>query len=247
MQIANAVLGRLRETARSPSIVDLDVEGIEYVVTYSLDDGSSLPDEEGKYRRYIKPRAFGEALVFVSPAIWKDATELHAQWSPTSWTTVLMKGMAQQHEPGLSLSLAFLSLEILARHLVAEMTKEAPGNGAVWDWITKKATTEDRFSDVLELLCGRTLKENRSLWSDFKLLKGIRDTYMHSGIPRANGIEISEADVPKYLQVAVDITDFIWNSLPEQLKWYRPELPVVQFSGSADLSAIFSKFVPKPT
>jgi hypothetical protein len=55
----------------------------------------------------------------------------------------------------------------------------------MWKWITerddyrKEPSVEEQLSDILGLLCGRSLKSQTALWTGYTQLRRARNSFVH--------------------------------------------------------------------
>ena len=69
------------------------------------------------------------------------------------------------------------------------------------------------------MLSGHSLKEELPLWELFKNLKTARNSFVHEGIPKVGGTEISSATAAKLVAGAADIVKKIREWLPPEFHW----------------------------
>lgn len=95
------------------------------------------------------------------------------------------------------------------------------------DWV-KAPSIEEQFDELLDMLCGYSLKKNQELWEPFKNLKTTRNTFAHEGIAKIGGTPVTERDARQLLVSTVKIVESIRELLPDEVKWkkYKHDIKV---------------------
>lgn len=223
-QVVNGFLAKLKFVTKASDIKPVDLPHSGYMLSYLHDDGSELAEEADKIRgRYTQELSFD--WIVCSPAEWEMIHSLPPNFDPPEWRTLLTDASGSLPHVGTAVVLAATSLEVFISQVLSELQ---PGSGlpvSVWHWINNREnrqnnpTVEEQFSVLLNLLCGRSLKDESALWQEFKNLKTARNKFVHEGTALIGGEPVSVQQASKFIEAAERITAEIREWLPEENRW----------------------------
>ncbi len=239
-RIANSFLIRLRYVTRSAHIRLLTAQDFMWEVTYLNDDGSELNDE------LLYGRASGNkpiSYTAINNDVWEAVHSLPLDFMPPPWDGLLLDARAALPEIGLAVTLAATALEVFVSFTLDRLAERSAIPSDLWEWINrreilKQPSLEEQFGELLRILSGKSLTENKDLWQKYKNLKSARNNYVHEGkakvSKKSSPLQLVEA--AKLVQSATDVISFVRSGLPDELKWPDFHIPNAEFSWTEEIT-----------
>lgn len=225
--INNAIrsfLGRLKYASKAFQIQPVELPGTPWQLTYLNDDGSPLSEQNGLLRSR-SALAFRFGWIACDSALWEIIHSLPPDFHPPEWRTLLTDASGALPHVGTSVVLAATSLEVFISEVLNKLRSRSNLPENTWTWINNRKnrqnnpTVEEQYSDLLEMLCGKSLKSQDDCWEGFKNLKEVRNRFVHEGNATIGGNVVTPEQARKYIAIAEKITTIIREWIPEDLRW----------------------------
>ena len=178
---------------------------------------------------------------YLLPEIWEGVSNLDRSYETPPWIHLLLDARFAAHS-GVGVVLAWAALEMVIDHALEVLLKHSRIPSGLWNWLTtrnnywQQPATEEQYSVLLEALCGRSLKEEKALWQNFKELKKLRNQFAHGGKLELNGKPVPKQRIEFLIRSARDIVAFVNEQLPPQSKWRMFPEYTGPYGGFAGLS-----------
>ena len=232
-----SLLTRLKYASRAPQIQSVELPEAPWRLNYFNDDGTELPKQEGYVRGY-GALALNFSWIACDPDLWDIVHSLPPDFSAPEWRTLLTDAKGALPHIGTAVVLTATALEVFISHILDALQSRSDLPPKTWSWITDRAnrlnnpTLEEQYSDLLEMLCGHSLKSDSELWQGFKNLKTARNTFVHEGLAKLGGSAVTKDQASNFILLADKIVSQIREWLPEELKWpefqHRVQIQFVQ-------------------
>lgn len=228
----NSFLGRLRYVTRASKVRPVSFPHVPWRLRYLNDDHTELEKEEGLIRGRGAVE-FSLEFIGITREVWDDIHHLESNFQGPTWNDLLLDAHDTLPQIGPTLVLAATALEVFIAETLDSLAKQSSIPEALWSWLNtrdylKAPNTEEQFDELLNMLCGYSLKQDQELWEPFMNLKSARNTFVHEGVARIGRAPATEEDTRRLLASAVQIIQSVGKRLPEDLKWkeYKHELKV---------------------
>ena len=138
---------------------------------------------------------------------------------------LFLDAKAQFPEIGPSIVLAATALEVFISYVLNSIVVKSKIPLELWNWISdrdfwlKQPSEEEKYSILLKILLGISLKDNNELWEVFKNLKKARNSFVHGGIAKIGKETLDVKKAQKLIEKAREITLYIREHLPSEIQW----------------------------
>ena len=217
----NIFLVILRHLTKAKGIRPLDFPEETWRLKYMNDDESELERVKGQYRaRGVS--TFKLPSTALTPEVWDAIHELYSTYQPPRWCDLLLNAQDSIPDVGLMIGLASTALEVFIAEGLDRLAENVPSSQRWWKWINDRGfhrnpSTEEQFSDLLEVLTGHNLQENIPLWTLFKNLRTARNSFVHTGVAKIEGSPVTLEQAFEFVKAAWSITDLVSSWLPAEL------------------------------
>jgi hypothetical protein len=229
LKVVNGLINSIRVVTIGSLIKPVDIDSIILNMEYLTDKGEKLQLQEGylrgRYKLIFKKSAHG-----ITNEVWDKIQQLEHDYTPPIWYTLVLDADSILPDIGPSLVLAFTAIEVLINNvlnMLASSSEKIPAD--LWQWINnrgdyrKEPSIEEKFSILLFVLTGKTLKDESDLWEGFKNLKDARNSFVHKGKAVIGKTDVTLEMARKLIRKAMKIIKWIEHEfLPKELK--VPEL-----------------------
>jgi hypothetical protein len=139
---------------------------------------------------------------------------------------------------GPAIVLAATALEVLVAHVLDDLAARSSVPADLWTWINdrdndhyRQPSVEEQYDTLLKFFTGHSLKGEKKLWDSFMNLKTARNTFVHSGIAKAGGVEASPETARNLILSASEVVAKVREWLPQELQWpvFKHEVQVEVF------------------
>lgn len=229
----NSFLVRLRHVTRAAQVRPLNFPLVTWRLQYLNDDETELEKKEG----FVRGRGtfqFSFSWIGLTKRVWDDIHNLHPDYEPPPWESLLLDASAELPSVGPAVVLAATALEVFISQVLDELAtiKNAPLE--LWRWINKRGdwlrepTVEEQYDALLKFFTSHSLKEEQRLWESFKNLKGARNSFVHEGVAKIGGAPINIETVQKLIASASEVISKVKEWLPKDLHWpeYKHQIKV---------------------
>lgn len=156
------------------------------------------------------------------------AMELFRDFTPQVWDMLLLDAHAQLPDVNTSIVLANAALESFINIALDILAKDSTVAPESWKWLTsrgddwrKQPSAKEKFDQVLFLLTGRSLKnEKPDLWEAFDKLRSARNSIVHQGKATLGtkklATEVSPEMAKELLTGAGRIISWVESTMPEE-------------------------------
>jgi hypothetical protein len=240
--IANEFLQALRTVSRASMISFLAPDQTIWELAYLSDDGN-LVDVHPEFLRRTVGAAQRWQVAPLNRGVWNNLDQLRREYSPSKWDSLLLDAEAMLPNVPSSISLANSALEMFSNWLLDHLPAVAELPSDVWEWFTNRRdhyqnpSIDDRYSDLLKILTGRSLKDEPELWQSYRDLRGARNNFAHTGRVsiRKNGPELTRFEARALIERADLIINWCEGLLPAELR-RPPRIQGVQVEINKDFT-----------
>jgi len=225
---ANRLLDRLRSVLQSDALDPITSRAISYV-QYLNDDGSDLAKEEGKHRGWA---AFEGrfSVVALSPAQWNHYLGAVPEYEPPVWESMQLDALALLPQVGPAIVLAAAALETLIVRSLDLLIRPSGIPHELWSFMNdreqywKEPSVNDRFTTLLHVTTGRSLKDKAKLWKAHNDLRYARNKFVHEGrcvtksTKKGREVELNEESARKLINTAGEIIQWMEEVLPRTMR-----------------------------
>lgn len=158
---------------------------MSWSVDYLTDSGEAFERRDGFVRGRGAAGIDVEQRAWIAPELWTGLqTVTIAPPIPPSDELLLDAREAWRHV-GASVVLAAAAIEhriATALNILARLKPDVV-SAAMWEWLNdrddyrKEPSVEEKLSDLLKLLVGHSLKEERALWESYSELRKARNSF----------------------------------------------------------------------
>ena len=221
--VANDFLSRLRYVTGGSKIKLLEFPFSSWGLKYLNDDGSDLPEEQGKVTgRGMRKYLF--SFMGINSSVWEDVHSLEPFKPLPVWKTLLLDADALLPEVGPAIVLTFTALEVFITKTLDDVAKFGEIDDSLWEWIngrgiSKSPNIEDKYTFLSSYLMGRSIKDDNNLWESFISLRKARNTFAHTGVSKVDGVEVTSEKVREFIVKASEIITFVKDGLSIDLHW----------------------------
>lgn len=226
----SSFLKRLKFITKSSQIKPLVFPNRTYSCQFTNDNGSRFDPGPGTYTLF-GGTSFNINYVPCDQRIWSHISALPFDFEPPPWHTLLIDARGSLPHVGTAVVLAATSLEVFIEDLLQKLAKESNIPNSLWAWINdrndwqKEPSVEEKFSILLKLFVGHSLKEDSKLWEIFCNLRTARNKFVHLGTPLIGNTPVDETQASKLIEGASRVTSTIREWTPEHLRWPEYQLP----------------------
>ena len=157
--------------------------------------------------------------------MWTNFRQLDPSFAAPLWSTLLSEALVVLPNVGASLVLTATSLEVFIASTLDALAAVALNNSPLWTWINNRKQRssnpgpEEQFSKLLEILGSQSLTTDNSLWESYQSLRKARNSFAHGGVATLGVAPVTEQQAREFIEIAWQITKFVRDHLPEQIKW----------------------------
>ena len=233
----DSLLTRLKYASRAPQIQPITLPGTAWRLNYFNDDGTELEQQDG-YLRGHGALALTFSWIACDPDLWDIVHSLPPDFVAPEWRTILTDAKGALPHVGTAIVLTATALEVFISRILDALQPGSDLPAKTWSWINDRSnrqnnpTIEEQYSDLLEMLCGHSLKSNADLWQSFKNLKTARNTFVHEGTAKIGGVAVTLDQASNFILLADKIISQIRDWIPEEMKWpefqHRVQIQFVQ-------------------
>jgi hypothetical protein len=232
--LLNSYLSRIRTVTRSPTIRFLDPRSVPWQIEYLDDSGAELPKTGGLVgRRFSWNQRIELAAVPLNS--WERIRGLPSLFFPARYDVLILDARAALPETGAAIVLSFTALETLiaaALKRLAGMSSSAPER--LWKWINdrgdfrKEPSIAEQFDILLQVLSGKSLRDDPRLWRGFRDLKHARDSFVHEGVAAIGKqqVAVTSGRAGELVEIADEIVRFVEALLPAEARMPRYDAAV---------------------
>lgn len=216
--LVNMFLVALRHLTQAREIHPLDFPHVTWSLKYLNDDESELEKAKGQFRgRGLS--SFKLPATALTPQVWDAVHTLYPTFQPQRWRDLLLNAEDSIPDLGLMIVLSRTALEVFIAEALDRLAQDIPTLQAWWNWINgrgfrRNPSTEEQFSDLLQLLTGHNLQNDTYLWQSFKNLQEARNSFAHAGVAKVGGVPVTREQAIEYVKAARSITDLVSSWLP---------------------------------
>jgi hypothetical protein len=220
----NNFLTRLRYVTGGFQVDHIPFPQASWRLAYLNDDGSELTEDK-ELVRARGGRQLRLSFVAVNPDVWESMHSLDLGWTPPPWSNLLLNATAALPTVGTAVVLAATALEVFVAQVLDQLAEGSTFPPALWTWLNnrgdwqKDPSTDEQFDVLLRHFVGHSLKEEPSLWEAFKNLRTSRNTFVHEGVAKVGGKELSTAAATQLLARCREIVDQVRKWLPIDRQW----------------------------
>ncbi|HEX9896128.1 MAG TPA: hypothetical protein VGA85_00500 [Dehalococcoidales bacterium] len=234
--IINSFLTRLRWVTNSFSINNVKFSDLMWEIKYLNDDGSELEQDERFVRlKGVHKRSF--EWTALNREIWECINNLPPNYTIPQWHNLILDAYSAFPKIGSAVVLAFSALEIFIAQTLDQLAEHSNITPVLWSWINhrkndpdKWPNTEEQYDDLLQILAGKSLKSEKTLWEGFTKLRKARNSFLHEGVAirSLDRKPLSETEARQLVDIAWKIILFIKNDLLKDLQKadYKPKISV---------------------
>ncbi len=152
--------------------------------------------------------------------IWSEVNALPINYEPGRWDILLLDARALLPDIGPALVLAMSALETRIDDAQHQLAVSTGLNSDLWQWVNdrgdyrKEPSNRERYTKLMQALCGHSLSEDATLWRAFRSLQAARNAFVHEGKPRLDGKDVSIGQAYKLIDSAQSIVDWVQEFLP---------------------------------
>ena len=229
-KVINSFLIQLRYVTRGSQIHPIEIPNVSWNLQYLNDDNTELDKVKGLLRGR-GGREFNVSWVALTNEVWNNIYSLPIDYVPPEWDTLLLDADAALPKVGPSIILASTALEVFISQILDGLAKIKSKSPELWKWINSRApskvpTLEEQFDDLLMIFTGKSLKDDKTLWEDFKNLKRARNSFVHEGIAKVGPNIVSEVQAREFVRKTSEIIDLIKDYIPIELHWPKFKHPL---------------------
>lgn len=224
----NWFLGRLKFVAKAPQVKLIDFPHCQWRIVYLNDDLSELEETKG----FIRGRGtsmFSITFLGCDTELWDLIYSLPDDFEPPAWHTLLLDARGALPHIGTSVVLSATALEIFIAELLEKLVKKTKIPKTLWSWLnnrdgkfSKEPSVEEKYDALLKLMTKNSLKTEHKLWKGFLELRNARNTFVHKGLAKVNGKELTVDEAQLLIANAELIIAKIREWIPERYRW--PEI-----------------------
>jgi hypothetical protein len=221
----NSFILRLRHVAHAAAVRPLDYPAVTWRIRYLNDDETELEPDE----RLVRGRGalhFSLSWIALTKRVWEDVHELAPDYEPPPWEELLLDAQSDLPRVGPAVVLASTALEVFISHALDGLAARSPVPAALWSWINQRGgdylrepTVEEQYDGLLMFFTGHSLKTEAKLWESFRNLKTARNSFVHEGIAKIGGAQVSIETARKLVVSASEIVAKVREWLPQELHW----------------------------
>jgi hypothetical protein len=223
----NSFLIRLRSITNSFQVSTIDFPRVTWEIKYLDDDGNELEKDE----RFIRFRGVHEghfSWTAMNLEIWERIHGLPPDYLIPQWQDLILEAYSAFPKIGPAVVLAFTALEVFIGQILDRLVEHSKIAPDLWKWINDRKNdpakwpdTEEQYGELLRILTGKSLKENKILWEGFKSLRKARNSFAHEGVAISlqDKKPLLEEEGKQLVDTAWKIILFVRDSLPDDLKW----------------------------
>ena len=132
-----------------------------------------------------------------------------------TWAKLLLDAEALLPEIGPAIVLMVTAHETLIAACLRHLAGQTQTAERLWEWMNdrsrrwKSPSVEESYDSILEILSGRSLKDQPELWEAFMNARKARHSFVHEGRALIGGQEISLAEAVALLRKHNAIADWI--------------------------------------
>ncbi|TAK27087.1 MAG: hypothetical protein EPO40_18255 [Myxococcaceae bacterium] len=219
-EVANSLLRRLRSVTQSGLIRPLLEKQCFWRIDYLKDDGVDLEIDTTMIRRRLGGH-FSWKAVAVTRHVWERAASLPSEFDPTVWEILYQDAITLLPERGPALVMTAAALETMIAHALNVLAAGVTMPDKLWEWINdrddyrKEPSVEERYDDLLRIVAGKSLKDEKDLWITFKNIKNARNSFVHGGRPTIGNREVTVEETYDLVAKAANVVQWIEALLPE--------------------------------
>jgi hypothetical protein len=223
----NFFLTKLRYVTRGGAIRLVSFPWGSWRLEYLADDGTELEKREGLVRKLgAVERSFN--FVLLDQTIWNQIHELPPDSTPPPWIELLIDAKTDLPRIGPAMVLAATALEVFISRTLENLAKLRGKEGDLWRWLNARAdhlrpTVEEEYDALLKMFSGHSLKEDATLWEQFKNLKTARNEFVHEGVAKLGGVPVTLDTATKLVAGAEAVVEKVRSWLPTELQWPKFE------------------------
>jgi hypothetical protein len=222
-EIANSLLVRIRAVTRAVQVKPLTTSTF-WTLDYLDDSGTPLRGD-----RKNVPGASGAHvslnLCTIDQAVWEAVGHLPVDYAPHPWETLLLDASSLLPDAGASVAIAFAALESFIEWALDQLAPAAGLPPGLWEWIKvrgnqleRQPAVSEQYDTLLRSLAGRSLKDETRLWQVFQTIRGVRNSFMHTGVPLVGKKRVTEEQATELLTGVQQIIDWVEGLLPQDLR-----------------------------
>jgi len=236
----NSFIVRLRHVAHAGHVRALDFRDFRTVtwrIRYLNDDESELePDEKLVRGRGVLHWSFGWTAL--TKQVWEDVHTLPLDYEPPPWEELLLDAQSDLPRVGPAVVLAATALEVFIAHVLDDLAARSSVPAPLWNWIStrdgaysREPTVEEQYDRLLMFFTGHSLKTEARLWESFMNLKTARNTFVHKGIAKIGGVQVSPETANHLIVSASEVVAKVREWLPPEVHWpvFKHEINVQIF------------------
>lgn len=244
--LASAVqffIDRLRFFSGAAQVTNVNLMETHWAVLYLNDDFSPLATESNPKILNVRGYTyFSNECVICDPKLWQAMHTQPAEFQPPQWHTLLVDAKRALPHIGSAVVLAATALEVFIATVLNQLQLKSNVPDATWRWMNERKnrlnnpSVEEQFTDLLTMVCGKSLKQQKALWADFMDLKNARNKFAHEGVASIAGVEVSLERAGSLIVAAQNITKTIREWLPQELQWpiFEMDKHTVSFTFSSE-------------
>lgn len=179
LEAANSFIRSLRIVARAAVAGEL-AELSSFHIDYLDDDGSKFPKQEGVLQGK-GGYGFPVNVIITDEPVWSAMKALPHDFQPFPWESLLLDAEAHLPNIGISLVLAYTSLEVMIERVLDILAIRAVKPDSLWKWINdrddfyKEPSIAEKFGPLLKIIAGKSPRDDQALWRNFTDLKKARN------------------------------------------------------------------------
>ncbi|HEX6508387.1 MAG TPA: hypothetical protein VF221_12205 [Chloroflexota bacterium] len=229
-EAANFVLLRLKAYTRDVDIKPAAVNTVTWRLDYLTDDLGKMPSAHPVL--WDRSSVAIRGSIGITPAkVWNSLPVYWDENTLQTWESLLMDAIRLLPDVGPAIVLAYSALETAIAVALDSLVPTSSVPEQLWLWLhdrgndfRKWPSVAEQWNDLLKVLTGHSLMDQRALWQTFQSLRHVRNEFAHKGLARAKGKseEISEKEARKLIDGAREIIDWIYPLLDPSFS--RPNL-----------------------
>jgi hypothetical protein len=177
--------------------------------------------QEG-FRRGLGGVSWRWQILALHEDLWQAAAALPDDFEPTAWDTLLLDALDLLPEVGPALVLASAAVETRIESALDVLASELGVPTGLWDWLNGRGSSPRRGPTLVEQadsllrdVAGHSLKDDRRLWDAFQDLRKARNSFVHEGAAKIDGVVVTAERAHAFLPLAGEIIEWIERLLPD--------------------------------
>lgn len=215
LEAAQKMVELFRSLVRSPFMAPPD-KRLGWRVRYLKDDGTEFEYTAGLVRGRGTHIMLQGERAWLSPEIW-SALSLEARDAVPQSDALMLDALnlLLMRHMGAAIVMAYTAIEVRIGTALELLAKRNPGiiGTSFWAWLNNRRnepSVEDELTDILNMLSGRSLKQESALWTAYCELRKARNSFAHEGNPvLPGGAGVTSQKALELLSSAQQIVDWI--------------------------------------